>query len=539
MVDVFRYDAAIACGADGAARMRRPLRRIPAPSRAARACRCLRRASSATGRSRTCAIRISSRCSRRSTRIPSAGGTRTRWREKLVDVEEVVPALALPPHEDGRADHRPQDAAPAARRASAILQARARPRVLSRADRRAHGDRREVTRQCASTATSRDRRRGGRGPRARRRSTKRSCAAHIAPLFSRVLAAQRDRIYLANHSLGRPLDATADDVREGLAAWYARHGRRVGRLGGEMAAYRARLAALIGAPRADCIVPKTSAGQGLRAVLNTYDTRAARGGHARRVRFARRDPARVRAARAHRAHVRRAATPTGCSRRTTCCAAIGRGADLVVVSQVMFQTGPGAAGAAGDRRGGARGGRARAARRLSLARRVPGRHRGARRRLRGRRQLQVSARRPGRVLPLRRIRAISTRGLAHARHRLVREGGAVHATRVPIRRAMRRAATPGSNRRRRCCRSTRRAPGSASRWRSASRACAPIRCELQRRLVRCSPSAASRRRAAPTDRGAFVVVRHRAARCVGRRARRSAASSPTRAANGCACARTC
>ena len=30
---------------------------------------------------------------------------------------------------------------------------------------------------------------------------------HIAPLFSRVLSA--DRIYLANHSLGRPLDAMA------------------------------------------------------------------------------------------------------------------------------------------------------------------------------------------------------------------------------------------------------------------------------------------------------------------------------------------
>jgi len=46
----------------------------------------------------------------------------------------------------------------------------------------------------------------------------------IAPLFSRVLDAQRGRIYLANHSLGRPLDATVDDVREGLAAWSARLG---------------------------------------------------------------------------------------------------------------------------------------------------------------------------------------------------------------------------------------------------------------------------------------------------------------------------
>ena len=93
--------------------------------------------------------------------------------------------------------------------------------------------------------------------------------AHVAPLFSRVLAAHRDRIYLANHSLGRPLDATEDDVREGLAAWYARLGDAWDAWNAEMAAFRARLAALLGAPRADCVVPKTSAGQGLRAVLNT------------------------------------------------------------------------------------------------------------------------------------------------------------------------------------------------------------------------------------------------------------------------------
>ena len=51
-----------------------------------------------------------------------------------------------------------------------------------------------------------------------------SLQAHIAPLFSRTLAANRHRIYLANHSLGRPLDATEDDVREALALWYARVG---------------------------------------------------------------------------------------------------------------------------------------------------------------------------------------------------------------------------------------------------------------------------------------------------------------------------
>ena len=101
--------------------------------------------------------------------------------------------------------------------------------------------------------------------------TETAVCRHIAPLFARTLAANRDRIYLANHSLGRPLDATADDVREGLALWYARLGDAWDEWGAEMDAYRARLAALLGAARPDCIVPKTSAGQGLRAVLNTYD----------------------------------------------------------------------------------------------------------------------------------------------------------------------------------------------------------------------------------------------------------------------------
>jgi kynureninase len=94
---------------------------------------------------------------------------------------------------------------------------------------------------------------------------------HVAPLFSRVLAQWRGRIYLANHSLGRPLDATEDDVREGLAAWYDRMGDAWDVWSGEMRAYRTRLAGLMGAERPDCIVPKTSAGQGLRAILNTYD----------------------------------------------------------------------------------------------------------------------------------------------------------------------------------------------------------------------------------------------------------------------------
>ncbi len=89
---------------------------------------------------------------------------------------------------------------------------------------------------------------------------------YIAPLFSRVLAS--DSIYLANHSLGRPLDAMADDVAEATAAWYSKLGDAWDAWLEERQAFRTRIAKLIGAPRAGCVVPKTSAGQGLRTVLN-------------------------------------------------------------------------------------------------------------------------------------------------------------------------------------------------------------------------------------------------------------------------------
>jgi kynureninase len=96
-----------------------------------------------------------------------------------------------------------------------------------------------------------------------------SLARHVRPLFSRAL--QREEIYLANHSLGRPLDQTLEDVREALELWYGSMDGAWEAWLAEMAAFRAAVAALIGAPRADCIVPKTSAGQGLRAVLNSYE----------------------------------------------------------------------------------------------------------------------------------------------------------------------------------------------------------------------------------------------------------------------------
>jgi kynureninase len=96
--------------------------------------------------------------------------------------------------------------------------------------------------------------------------TEKSVQQYIAPLFSRVLSGER--IYLANHSLGRPLDAMAEDVREATSLWETKLGDAWDAWLAEQEAFRTRVAQLIHAPRVDCVVPKTSAGQGLRTVLN-------------------------------------------------------------------------------------------------------------------------------------------------------------------------------------------------------------------------------------------------------------------------------
>ena len=163
-------------------------------------------------------------------------------------------------------------------------------------------------------------------------------ARHIAPLFSRVRAAFADRVYLANHSLGRPLDATEDDVREGLDAWYAHMAGAWQAWSEEMTAYRARLAQLMGAPRADCVVPKTSAGQGLRAILNTYD--ATPRVVATRGEFDSLDVILREYARRGRIELTLVeARADGSLASEDVIAAIERGVDLVVVSQVIFNTG--------------------------------------------------------------------------------------------------------------------------------------------------------------------------------------------------------
>jgi kynureninase len=161
---------------------------------------------------------------------------------------------------------------------------------------------------------------------------------HVAPLFSRALARNASRIYLANHSLGRPLDAMEDDVREALAAWYSSMGDAWIAWEAEMRSYRERLARLMGASRPDSVVPKASAGQGLRAVLNAFE-------HAPRVVVTRGEFDSLDVILREYARRRRLelviveARADGRFEAGDVIAAIGARADLVVVSHVMFQTG--------------------------------------------------------------------------------------------------------------------------------------------------------------------------------------------------------
>jgi len=94
---------------------------------------------------------------------------------------------------------------------------------------------------------------------------------HIHPLFSRVLARNErmDEIYLANHSLGRPLDAVGPMVIEALDAWYEEVDGAWGMWIEQRDLYRKSIAGLINCPQWDAVVPKTSAGQGLRAAINS------------------------------------------------------------------------------------------------------------------------------------------------------------------------------------------------------------------------------------------------------------------------------
>jgi len=87
----------------------------------------------------------------------------------------------------------------------------------------------------------------------------------VWPRFSRVLS--RGGIYLANHSLGRPPDRAAEDVRGALEAWYRDLDGAWDLWIDGRERFRSLTGKLLGVD-GKSIVPKTSAGQGLRAVLN-------------------------------------------------------------------------------------------------------------------------------------------------------------------------------------------------------------------------------------------------------------------------------
>ena len=253
---------------DGAAARAVALRRVPAPPRAPRTAGARGRARARLHAAVRAAIRRWCRCSSAIYDDPGALVGRVRHVREARRRRGELPALALPPHEDGRAHHRPQDrhGRLVGRRVPA---ARARAVVLSRAHRRAHGDRRAAERDEALTLAGRRPawdRRPSRPPSrrsARARSTRPALQRHVAPLFARVRARDAARIYLANHSLGRPLDATEDDVREGLGGLVRADRRRVGRVARGDATRIARGSRRSSArrvPTASC--RKTSAGPG-------------------------------------------------------------------------------------------------------------------------------------------------------------------------------------------------------------------------------------------------------------------------------------
>ncbi len=95
--------------------------------------------------------------------------------------------------------------------------------------------------------------------------------AHLRPLFDRHLTSY-DGIYLANHSLGRPPDQSLKNVDRAMALWAERMDDcwSDDAWMGEAKAFRARIGRILGLSGSDCVVPKASAGQGLRAVLNSF-----------------------------------------------------------------------------------------------------------------------------------------------------------------------------------------------------------------------------------------------------------------------------
>ena len=85
-------------------------------------------------------------------------------------------------------------------------------------------------------------------------------ARSIRPLFSRALAPGRP-VYLANHSLGRPPDRVFNDVNAALETWVRDQDEAWEKWLAARERFRALTAQLVGAPRADSVVPKTRIGR--------------------------------------------------------------------------------------------------------------------------------------------------------------------------------------------------------------------------------------------------------------------------------------
>lgn len=167
--------------------------------------------------------------------------------------------------------------------------------------------------------------------------TEERVAEHIFPLFRRVL--DRDEIYLSNHSLGRPPDRMAEDVRRGIDAWYMEMDAAWSIWLEEHESYRASIAALIGCSNPNAIAPKTSAGQALRAVLNALPNHQPRV-VATRGEFDSIDFVLKTYAAKNRIEPRWVeGDEHGYFHAGRAIAEIDAGVDLVVISQVMFVTG--------------------------------------------------------------------------------------------------------------------------------------------------------------------------------------------------------
>ena len=369
--------------------------------------------------------------------------------------------------------------------------------------------------------------------------TESALAGHVAPLFSRALA--RHPATSISPTIRSVVRSTrrrttcAKDSPPGMRTWAARGTRGWPRC----PAYRERIARMLGASPGDCVVPKTSAGQGLRAILNTFDSGVVPRVVATRGEFDSLDVIlREYARRSRIALAFVEARGDGRFDTADILAAIGARVDLVVVSEVVFNTGQRLddVGAIVARDACSR--RAAAARRLSLAGRAARRRQrrydvdfavgGSYKYLRGGpgacflylhpRHLDGSLRTLdigwfAKREPLR-VRASRPAAARRGRRRVPRIDAAGHDVLSGARRPAARART------RRCAHARLFARAAAATGRTAGGARASTRAAAPPITGRSSSSRTPRCRAMVCERS------------------RRAASSPMRAALICACART-